>query len=229
MQRTDFSKENLFTENLRNYNDDTRLQYEITNDYKNMFFYFKTYNSETLSKILLMGLHINIKTSDDDISIVYPMTDDEKYNPYSSVKNFRTTLDIKSINKNLFMLQHNEIMLTGFKPPINDNSISLINKYDIKVYFDWDTTNTMVYKLVIPFKCFYKDSLTLSDSSSIINVSVKVNAIPKPDNNLNNIKGGGLNEGTNGSSKHNGNGNENPTSLYEPSSLKLRVKLFIYY
>jgi len=239
MQRTDFSKGDPYLKPIKSYNEDTKLEYELSNDYKNLFFYFRTTNSETLSKILLMGLHINIETSENksnEINITYPIPDDDIANQSSTGKKLMGSQELKSINKNQFLLQHNEIMLKGCKPPIGDNSISLKNKYGIKVNFDWDSTNTLIYKLVLPFRTFYKDSLTLSDSSKVFNVLVKVNAIPKPEEPLNSKKSGGLNGGGHGSGSRGGGTNENntegsdgKTTLYESASFKLKVKCFIFY
>jgi hypothetical protein len=182
-QQNDFSKENHFKEPLKYYNPETKLEYNISNDNKNLYVCIKTNNNLSFAKIMISGLQIQIDTSGTKktkMGILYPLPTDDSQNQLQAAHKPGEKQDRNEF-RNQFLLKHDEMYITGFKPPINDNTIPLKNKYGIYVYFDWDSTNTMVYKLEIPFKTFYKDSLTAKDSSKMFGISFTVNAIPRPE------------------------------------------------
>jgi len=200
-QQSDFSKENHFKEPLRYYNAGSRLEYNITNDKKNLFICIKTNNSQTLYKIMHAGLQIDIDTfgnNKNKIGILYPLPVDDSQNQFQSERKAGDEQDRKAF-RSQFILKHIEMYLTGFKPPIGDNTLPLKNKYGIFVSFDWDSTNTLVYKLAIPFRTFYKDSLMVSDSSRKFGVSFTVNALPRPESDEANTDNSGGMPGMGGS------------------------------
>ena len=105
----------------------------------------------------------------------------------------RSTLQLK------LLAEAREIELTGFKSRFGKIiSLSVPNNSGISVAINFEMNGIMNYEAVIPFSTFYKKELTPSDSSTIFNFQIKVNAVPNSNDGSNNsggMRGGGMRGG----------------------------------
>lgn len=194
-QANDFSTDSITKtlSPLRFCDNNSKLQYNITNNNKNIYICIKATDEQYQMKIILAGMQINIDTSGKGAlhaCIKFPIADNEKPQMTSDFKPGQKKIKKGNPIKDQFLLKHKEMLLSGFKSPIS-GTVPLKNKYGISADIDWDSLNIMYYKAIIPFSTFYKDSLTVSDSSKIFNLSFTVNAIEMPVNTMKGPPGGG--------------------------------------
>lgn len=152
--------------------ENSSLQYNITNDYKNIYISIKAIDENDQTKILLAGLEIWIDTTGQkkhQVGILYPFPQNV------SVKNSKSRREI-NIYKEQFITKLGDIHLIGFKSNI-DSVIPVKNNYGINISFDWDSLGTLYYKAIIPLNTFYKDSFVLSENK-IFDFYFKVNPMP---------------------------------------------------
>ena len=72
------------------------------------------------------------------------------------------------------------------------------NEYGINVSINWDVNNIMIYEAIIPFKTFYKPTLTAIDSLKNFDFSMTIHGFPPPekkDDGGNSGGGGGMGGG----------------------------------
>jgi hypothetical protein len=231
----------------------SKLQYSITNDSKNIYICIKATDEQYQMKIIRAGMQVNIDTTskeEQEISILYPLASIEKPKMPVDMKSGLVKDKKNNPMKTQFLLEHKEMQLSGFKSPIN-GLVSLQNNYGIFVNIDWDSLNIMYYKAIIPFCTFYKETLTLPDSSKIFNFSFIVNAMEMPDNKMEgppgggempgggsrNMQGGGMGEGEMGGGGGMGNGGPPPggggagmradNSLSEKNVIKAKIRMAV--
>jgi hypothetical protein len=241
-------------EPLRFFDKKSKLQYAISNDYKNVYICIKATDRQSQIKIIRAGMTVGIDTlmkKKPQVEILFPFSGSHQKNS-SSTENKKDWHKSDSSSLNLrkqFMSQYNEIHLSGFKTPI-DGVLPLHNDYGISVNIMWDTLNIMYYKAIIPFKTFYKDSLTTSDSTKILDFSVTVNALAMQHSNGGESGshgggmhgggggmgggmhggGGGMGGGMHGGGGHSetsGSGMDDRSSLFETTNFNSRIKLAI--
>ena len=172
------------SEPLSFYDAKSKLQYQVTNDYKNLYICLKATDQQSQMKIIRAGMTVGLDTlgkKSPQVEVLFPFPIVHAKNSSSETstdnnkRDWRSKSDTGNQRKH-FMSQYNEIHLSGFKPPIN-GIVPLHNVYGISVSITWDSLNIMYYKAIIPFKTFFKDSLMASDSSRIFDFSVTVNGI----------------------------------------------------
>jgi hypothetical protein len=152
------------------------------------------------NKISRAGMRVGIDTlgkKKPQVHILYPFpvtcqqdgSQNQDQGRHSSHRRDTSTHRSRSVS------QFGEIHLSGFCPSIN-GILPPNNDYGISINIMWDTMSTMYYKAIIPFKTFYKDSLTASDSTKIFGFSVVVNeAIQQPGTNGGGMRGSGVSVG----------------------------------
>ena len=229
----------------------SKLQYSISNDSKNIYICIKATDEQYQAKIIRAGMQINIDTSGKEgqqmsISYPIPMVSNEKPKMPDNMKPGLEKDKNNNPMKTQFLLEHKEMQLSGFKPPIN-GIVPFKNDYGIFVNIDWDSLNIMYYKAIIPFNTFYKEALIQSDSSKIFYFSFVVNAMDMPDNKMEGPPGGGkMPEGGNmpnagggemGGGRGMGNGGPPPSggagmqqadnSLFIKNVIKVKIKMAV--
>ena len=248
---------------LNYYDADTKLQYTISNDRQNLYVCLKAGDEQTQLKIIRGGMRLWIDTTGHNrnhVGVLFPMPNHEplektaatsdnsdapvpgsNYTSYGSAKNKGGHKVPVSALKKAFYASPKEMQLAGFKPPLGGLT-SIENKSGIFLGLDWDSTNTMVYEAVIPFKTFYKDSLSYKDSLKIFGVSITVNGLTAPSGAHSGGHGGGDASmpggipGAGGMSGMGGRGGAggrrggtaapiNP--LYENASIKTQIRLAV--
>jgi len=171
-----------WTTPLKYYDEKSRLQYAVTNDNKNLYFCIRATEEETQTKILRAGMQIWIDTvgkNEHQVGILFPLSSAlRKTEQYTAPKE-RSTGEKHDISglKNKFLNGYKEMELSGFKPPINGMN-PIQSSFGIIASINWDTIGIMTYEAVIPFKTFYKDSISASDSIKLMGISIVLNALP---------------------------------------------------
>lgn len=227
------------SEPLRYYDKKSKVQYEVSNDYKNLYICLKATDQQSQIKIVRAGMKVGIdtlgkKSPQAEILFPFPVTHQKNGNSQSNdnKKDWHNKSDTSNQRKH-FMSQYNEIHLSGFKAPIN-GIVPLHNDYGINVNITWDSLNIMYYKAIIPFKTFFKDSLSAADSNRIFAFSVTLNGLSMPhsggeesgshEGGMHGGMGGGMYGGgyygMGGGDYYGGSG-----SMFEPSHFYSRIRL----
>jgi hypothetical protein len=166
-------------QSLRFYDPKSKLQYEVTNDNKNLYVCIKATDQQLQSEITKSGMKVGIDTlgkNKPQVLILYPFPATRQQSNSSDQnqsRHYSHRTDTSS-HRSRSSSQFGEVHLSGFDPAIN-GILPPDNNFGISINIMWDTMNTMYYKAIIPFKTFYKDSLTASDSIKIFSFSVIVN------------------------------------------------------
>ena len=170
---------------LRFYDQETGMNYSISNDNYNLYFVCSISNEFLQTKILRSGLEFRIDTLGKKsfaVGIRYPtgkisvteLKPDVKpqINKGSDVRPDRSSFRLK------LLAEATEIQLVGFKPQLGKIiTLSPLNNTGISAAIDFDARGIMNYEAVIPFSTFYKNELTPSDSGTVFNFQIKVNPI----------------------------------------------------
>src|ERR1035437_149887 len=197
---------------LKYYDDKSKLQYAVTNDKENLYLCIKATEEQTQIKILRAGMQIWIDTTGKNehrVGILFPMASmkqrfDQTTTAPKESNTEESTEERKPKKKqdiiglrNTFLKGYKEMQLSGFQPPINGMN-PIQTTYGIVVSVNWDTIGIMTYEAVIPFKTFYKDAVSLSDSLKCMGISIVLNALPSPSGGGGHSGGGGGGHGGGG-------------------------------
>ena len=163
----------------------SKILYNVYNDKINLYLCALAGENQVQTKILRAGLQIIIDTSGKAetkskvVCLTYPLIDEDETGNIQPELRSGGKHDWKA-RRSEFLLSHTDMKLSGFKSPIND-MLPLKNNYGINVSVDWDSINNMYYLVKLPFKTFYKDSLSATDSSKVFTISIISNGLPRPD------------------------------------------------
>lgn len=167
---------------LKFYDDKSKLQYAIANDNENLYVCIRATDEQTQNKIYGAGMQVILDTIEnprkDNSSppyILFPIGGKRK--GMSTSSEVASGQDLK-FSKPIFELKTME--LSGFSSPLNDGIYPIQNNSGIEVNIRSDSNKIVVYELAVPFKTFYKNSISQSDSSKIISISIVLNALPMP-------------------------------------------------
>ena len=191
---------------LRFYDQETGMNYNISNDNYNIYFVCSISNEFLQTKILRSGLEFRIDTLGKKtfaVGIKYPtgkisVTElKPDINPQtregSNVRPDRSSFRLK------LLAEATEIQLVGFKPRLGKIiTLSPLNNTGISAAIDFDARGIMNYEAVIPFSTFYKNELTPADSGTVFNFQIKVNPLVNSNNssyNSGEMRGGGMRGG----------------------------------
>jgi hypothetical protein len=179
-------KINEWSNPLRFYNDKSKVNYTITNDRKNLYICMKISDVTAQIKALRGGLEFRIDTMGKKtfpIALIYPIANHQttmrNRGETSSARNPREKPEHSSMVQNL-LIQANEFQLVGFKYPVGGVVSLFDTTYGILAAMDIDSLGIMYYEAVIPFRTFYKNELTASDSNKVFSYEIIVNALPAP-------------------------------------------------
>jgi len=182
-------------QHMRNYINETKMVYSLSNNSKNLYLCLKTSDEIMQRKIIRAGMEIWIDTTTKakkQIGILYPLPNSHKMNlgeMQVPVNNERKMPDITKM-KQMFTLEQTSMQLVGFKHNISGLR-HLEDNSGIKVKLNWDSTNTMIYEVVVPLKTFYSEPVSNSDSTKSFNLTIEVNGIAMPKMPLGDRPGGG--------------------------------------
>jgi hypothetical protein len=184
------------------FDDKTKLNFSISNDRTNIYFCIRATEDETQKGIIHNGLQIWIDTTGgkkDEVGIQFPLIQRQERTE-GSLLTHSSQPDETPAAYNLrkqYSGTTKQMRLTGFSGAV-EGLAEAPNMYGINACLNWDTNNIMIYEVCIPFKTFYKSSLSQSDSSKAFGVTFAVTVTPKASK-----YGGGGNSGGGG---HGGGG-----------------------
>src|ERR1019366_1682134 len=172
---------------LRFYDHDSKINYNITNDRQNLYLCMKVFDETMLTKILRGGIEFRIDTTGKKsfpIAFIFPISDQQMTMQHkrsetqteksSGAQSYRSLMMQKKLS------QSKEAQLIGFKPPLG-GILSLFNTTSgISAAVNFDSLGTMYYEAIIPFSTFYKNELTTADSNKVFSYEIKVNGLPAP-------------------------------------------------
>ena len=162
---------------LRFYDNKSKLQYSFSNDMENLYFCIRATNEPEITKILHAGMQILIETKErnkQQALIKFPLANRMKFD--FSQETGRSTKKELGFTRKKMVAAINEMELSGFKPPTG-GLMTTNNSFGIVLQLGLDTLNDLIYEGIIPFKTFYKDKLTPSDSSVSFNITMLINAM----------------------------------------------------
>lgn len=175
-----------------NFDNNSNLYYNISNDLKNLYFHIETSDTITQMKILHSGIQLWIDTTgkrQQRVGILFPFENILRRKYYVPAAFQYISLDqiqyhdLKFLKNRFLENDLKEVHVIGFRPPIA-GIIPLANTYGIIVNVRWDSSNIMTYSALIPFNTFYKKSLCLSDSTKIFGISIELSSyavLPRPE------------------------------------------------
>lgn len=170
------SNEDAFFKNpLRFYNEETHLQYTILNDKRNVYIFIKATEQLAQLKIIKSGIMIKLDTNGKtkyQSSMLYPIQDKKNKASIAPPKDWETFVS-------RFTYDHAYMTLKGFKT-ITEEEYPIENDKNITVKISWDSIGVLRYKATIPFALFYKDSLTVNDSTKNIGISILLKQLTQP-------------------------------------------------
>jgi hypothetical protein len=170
---------------LKFYDDKSKLQYAIANDKENLYVCIRATDEQTQMKMFTAGMQVLIDTSENSNkshllpSILFPQGMKRGSEDNMKETMMKEILDINTF-KNRRSLELSSLELAGFNPLIKAGIYPLQNDYGISASIVIDSNKILNYEAVIPFKTFYKNALSLADSSKIISVTIVLNGLPMP-------------------------------------------------
>ncbi len=166
---------------LKYFDEESKLQYAVSNDFQNIYFCFRATQQETQVKLLRGGMQLWIDTTGQNqhnVGLMFPLSMAlRKANPDEVEPPVKGKQDVAGF-KNKYLNGYKEMDLAGFKTGINGMS-PIKNKAGIEAAINWDTTDILTYEVKIPFRTFYKDSITVHDSLKLFGISFVLNGIPQ--------------------------------------------------
>jgi hypothetical protein len=185
---------------LRFYDQETGINYCISNDRHNLYLVCSISNEFLQTKILQSGLEFGIDTMGKKsfpVSIKYPAGIVSVSEPGTNSDLKQGTVSDKKPDRSGFRMrllaEATEMQLTGFRPQLGRLvSVSPPNNTGILAAINFDTKGTMNFEAVVPFSAFYRNELTPMDSNRVFNYEIKVNPSSKSNYGSN---GGGGNRG----------------------------------
>lgn len=170
---------------LRFYDDKSKIGYMITNDRANLFLCLEIADNATKMKIIRNGLEFRIDTAEKKsfpIAFIFPTANEivmVKHNGNETLSESNSIGKTGHIPVGQKVLKHAEkAQLIGFNPPLNGIQ-SLINNPDgISAAISIDSLGIMSYEAIIPFRTFYKDELTISDTNRAFTYKIRISPLP---------------------------------------------------
>lgn len=138
---------------LPRYNKNTGINFDVTNDERNIYLIIRVADTTSQRQILQNGLEVWINKDGKKkttTGITYPMAPDKS----------KAALNNQLARTNGFSMNINELILTGF---LLENGRQPVQGCPVKVAFRKDPSDCFVYELAIPFNTFYKEKLEKED------------------------------------------------------------------
>ena len=238
---------------LRFFDLKTKLNYTISNDNKNLYFCIRSTEATEIAKMVRAGIFIYIDTTGKrkkDIGINYPLrlesSGNKKPEGQSDMPHQRSEGGfLKRMSTTL--AGESQFSAIGFRSPVG-GLMPLANTAGIKLSATIDSLGCFSYEAVIPFKTFYKETLTASDSTHIFGITINLPALPMPPSSggggsghrgggMGGMGGGGMTGGGMGGGMHGGGGGYRGGGgnyggggsgvMYENNMIRVRIQLLV--
>jgi hypothetical protein len=167
---------------LQYYSKGGKVGCAVANDHSNLYICIRSSDQETRMKMIRSGMTVSIDTSGKKtnlFSVNYPLAKEGVQHSREDMKammNKETKVsDFPSRKQHI--LQDQKIMrLSGFMNTQNGEN-PLKTPSGLSVCMNLDSFDVFTYEAVIPFKTFYKEQLSSTDTSSVLTIYITVNGM----------------------------------------------------
>lgn len=155
---------------LPRYNKNVGLNYDISNDERNLYIIVRVTDTASVRQVMQNGLEVWINKDGkkkNTAGITYPMAPDKaKAGARPGIQNMKTA--------DGFSMNINELTLTGF---YLENGRQPVKGCPVKVAIKKDSSDCIVLELAVPFNAFYKEQLEPQDLKSKFYVGFVVKGV----------------------------------------------------
>ena len=185
---------------LHIYDTKTKLNYSVSNDAQNLYICLRATDDQVEKGIMRYGLQLWIDTTgkkNQQVGIQFPMVQRMDASEQGSGQKRHggddnggqgqqytyTAPDTSRINRQhrTFVAGAKEMRLSGFRT-VSDGLMELPDDYGIQVAINWDSAGTMIYEAAIPFKTFFKSTLSAPDTNKVLGISFNFTVTPQHTN-----------------------------------------------
>lgn len=162
---------------LQYYDEKTKLNFTITNDDTCLYYCFRITDDREEMRVLRAGMQIWIDTTGKNqrqVGIEFPFQELKEGAENNGKKGNGPPDTIGHQKRLTFATPQKEMRVTGFKYPIA-GIVPLPNPYGIKTSIARDSAGITIYEASIPFRTFYKKTLTASDNTRTFGISIILN------------------------------------------------------
>jgi hypothetical protein len=173
-------KTNEWQRPFDNYDNTTKLMFSVTFDSKNLYLCFESADPTTHIKVMRAGLTVTLTAKGKEKHrgvITYPALDNKgkPIAPTGLVPGQK--IDLAAAHA-LFVLNNNSINADGFAT--KNGIVNMNDTLGVHAGIRWDSTNKMVYEVVIPFSEFYGAGFAPEELGKEITMTVEINAMERP-------------------------------------------------
>ena len=156
----------------------TQLMFSIANDDSTLYLCFQCPDPVNQDKIMQAGMQVSISTKGKNkinTAIQFPLKKDKNSKEQELI--LENQNGIEGIKAGFLL--NNYVMLTeGF---VTQNGIATVKESrNIMVAMHWDSINTLVYELSIPFKELFGNSYVAADLAKELTLGVEIFAVDRP-------------------------------------------------
>ena len=166
-------------EPFRFHDEKSNIQYNISNDSANLYVLLKTQDFNEQFRIITNGLKLWIDTvrrKKNHFGIIYPLPI-EYQEDEGNLKNPLLKHSIFSKLKKQVLTDSFNIKILGLRNRA-DTIISRNNRFGLSASVDWDSSGTMYYCAIIPFKVFFRNKITDKDFNQVFYFKVNLDPLP---------------------------------------------------
>ncbi len=187
---------------LKFFDKESKLNYDISNDKNNLYVIFKITDELTKMRVLNSGMQFAIDVKGKKtfpVSINYPLSSEHNV---QSGGDIAYTNESGNVSEEAIMAASKQMMrLSGFNPEVKEGLVPQKNEYGIHAAMTVTGDDILYYELSVPFKTFYKETLTGADTVNPFSFEITFNPVteakPNPlddagDANSQNGAGGGM-------------------------------------
>ncbi len=161
------------------YESKTKLMFAIANDDSTLYLCFQCPDPVNQDKIMQAGMQISISTKGKNkihTAIEFPLKKDKNNKQEELI--LENQNGIEGIKAN-FLLNNYVMVTEGF---VTQNGISQVKESrNIMIAMHWDSINTLVYELSIPFKELFGNNYVAADINKELTLGVEIFAVDRPD------------------------------------------------
>ena len=162
------------------YDNSTKLMFSVTNDDNNLYLCFESSDPSTHLKVMRAGITVELSSKGKvkrRASVTYPELDKKGKPAAPSGLVPGQKIDMAQAHA-LFVLNSTNLLLDGFAT--KNGAQPMKDSLGVHAGMRWDSTNKMVYELVIPYNAFYGANFAPEELGKEITLSVSVNAMERP-------------------------------------------------
>lgn len=162
------------------YDNVTKMMFAVTNDDKNIYLCFESIEPTTHLKMMQAGITVTLNAKGKTkhrASISYPVMDN-KGKPITPAGMAPGQRIDRAHGQALFLLTNKTILTEGFAT--KNGVLDMHDSLGVNAGLRWDSTNKMVYEIVIPLTEFYGAGYTPEELTKDLALTVEVNAMERP-------------------------------------------------